>query len=80
LTASVTRTLSSGSFSGAPAVTIVDALRALHIAVGLITPTADDMLRGDVAPLAAGVPAPDGRIGVDDALLILKKAVGLASF
>jgi len=79
LTAAVTRTISAGSFSGGP-VTIVDALRALHIAVGVITPTADDLLRGDVAPLANGVPAPDGRIGVDDALLILKKVAGLVSF
>jgi hypothetical protein len=80
VTASVTRTLSSGSFSGGAAVSIADALRALQIAVGNITPTADDLIFGDVAPQVAGVPAPDGRIGVDDALLILKKVAGLASF
>jgi hypothetical protein len=34
------------------------------------------MLHGDVAPLGA----PDGRIDASDALLILKKAVGLVSF
>ena len=51
-------------------------LKALRIAVGLVTPTAEERLRGDVAPLGA----PDDRIDVSDALLILKKAVGLVSF
>jgi len=75
----VTRFIADGSFFGGT-VNISDALRALHIAVGLITPTLDDMIRGDVAPLVNGIPAPDDRIGVDDALLILKKAAGLVSF
>jgi cytochrome c peroxidase len=79
LGATVTRFIADGSFFGGT-VNISDALRALHIAVGLITPTLDDMIRGDVAPLVNGIPAPDDRIGVDDALLILKKAAGLVSF
>jgi hypothetical protein len=79
LEAAVTRVISDGSLFGGP-VGIADALRALHIAVGVITPTPDDMIRGDVAPLVNGVPAPDGRIGVDDAMLILKKVAGLISF
>lgn len=68
-----------GSFSGG-AVNIADAVRALRIAVGLVTATADDMLHADVAPLVNGVPEPDGRIDVSDAMVILKKAVGLVSF
>jgi cytochrome c peroxidase len=80
LEAAVTRVISDGSLLGTGPVTIADALRALHIAVGVITPTADDLIRGDVAPQVNGVPAPDGRIGVDDALLILKKAAGLINF
>jgi len=33
-----------------------------------------------VAPFVSGVPAPDRRIDVNDALLILRKAVGLSFF
>lgn len=78
LNAEVTRVLSDGSFTGGTA-GLADALRALQIAAGLVTPTADDLLHGDVAPLVNGVPAPDSRIGVDDALVILKMAVGLVT-
>lgn len=74
-TATVTVVLPDGSFSGGP-VSIADALKALRIAVGIVTPTAEERLHGDVAPLGA----PDDRIDVSDALLILKKAVGLVSF
>jgi len=70
----------SGSCQGGGSVGIADAVRALRIAVGIVTATAADMVRGDVAPLVNGVPNPDGRIDVSDALLILKKAVGLVSF
>ena len=51
---------------------ISDAIKALRIAVGLVTPTADDLLHGDVAPLGA----PDGRIDLADALLIMRNVVG----
>jgi hypothetical protein len=64
----------SGSFTGAP-VSMNDALKAIRIAVGLVTPTADDLLNGDIAPLGA----PDGQINTADALLILKRAVGLVN-
>ena len=66
-----------GAVAPGAAATVLDALKALRIAVGIITnPTPADMLHGDVAPLGA----PDGRIDAADALLILKKAVGLVSF
>jgi Big-like domain-containing protein len=72
----VVNRLATGSFTpGAPA-SIDDALKAIRIAVGLATPTAEDLLNGDVAPLGA----PDGQINTADALLILKKAVGLLNF
>ena len=61
-------------------VDIADALKALQMAVGLITPVADDLLVGDVAPLVDGVPQPDGVIDIEDAYAILKKAVGLINF
>jgi hypothetical protein len=81
ITAAVNVIFPDGSFSGTGAVTVSDALKALRIAVGLVTnPPAADMLHGDVAPLVNGVPAPDGVINSTDALLILKKAVGLVNF
>lgn len=58
----------NGSFSGKSA-NIEDALKALRMAVGLVIPTAEELLRGDVFE--------DGRIDVADVILILKKAVGL---
>jgi hypothetical protein len=33
-----------------------------------------------VAPLVAGVPAPDGNIGVSDLLQVMRKVLGLTSF
>jgi cytochrome c peroxidase len=80
LTANLSVVFADGRFGGAGPVGITDALKALHIAVGLVTPTADDLIHGDVAPLVNGVPAPDGRIGADDALLVLKKVAGLVNF
>ena len=61
-------------------VDVVDAVQVLKIAVGLVTPGAADLLHGDVAPTAAdGIPLPDNALSLADALLILKKAVGLTS-
>lgn len=69
---------------GASAPTPGDALLALRVAVQLDTTSApagsDTFKHGDVAPLVNGVPQPDGVIDVGDALLILRKAVGLVSF
>ncbi len=64
-----------GMIAGGNAVTIDDALKALRIAVGLVKPSTEDMLRGDVAPQGA----PDDKIDVSDVVLILKKSVGLTS-
>jgi hypothetical protein len=72
----VVNRLATGSFTPGAPVSIDDALKAIRIAVGLATPTAEDLLNGDVAPLGA----PDGQINTADALLILKKAVGLVNF
>ncbi len=69
-----------GNLKGSGAADISDAFRALRIAAGIIAPTAADLFHGDVAPLVNGVPAPDGSIDVSDALVILRKVVGLASF
>jgi len=54
---------------------VADALLALRMAVGLVTPTADSMLRGDVAP----VNAIDGKITIQDVMTILSAASGRIS-
>jgi hypothetical protein len=64
--------LPDGIFNGTRTADVSDAIRALRIAVGLITPTANDMLHGDVAPLGA----PDGRIDLVDVVLIMRNIVG----
>jgi hypothetical protein len=71
---------SSGDFDGSGVVDMIDALKALHFAVGLETPTALDIAHGDVAPLVNGVPHPDGKIDLADVIAILRKAVGLPSW
>jgi hypothetical protein len=61
-------------------VRVVDALRALQIAVGLIAPTAHDMAHGDVAPFVNGKPQPDGKIEIGDAVVILRRSVWLITW
>ena len=62
-------------------VNVGDALVCLRFALGLETPTQEDMGHGDVAPLdAVGQPNPDGIITVGDALVILRKALGIIGF
>jgi hypothetical protein len=79
-TTGVTIILPDGCFKGTAAPDITDALKALHIAVGNVDPTLADKLHGDVAPLVNNAPAPDGTIGVEDALVILKRVVNLVNF
>jgi hypothetical protein len=66
----------TGSATASP-FTIVDALLSLMMAVGNISPTSDQALRMDVAPMVNGVSVGDGRIDVEDTLVILYMAVGL---
>jgi hypothetical protein len=71
----------TGDLNGNGTVDIADALRALQLAVGIVTPTAVDLGRGDVAPLGGnGKPAPNGAIDIADAVLILEKAVGVLNW
>lgn len=76
------RAIPSGVITGSGKTTpdISDAMRAIRIAIGVIQPTAADFANGDVAPLVNGKPAPDGKIGIDDAIIILRKSVGLVSW
>jgi len=66
-----------GSTNGNGTFTITDALMALKISIGLVQPTPDQFSRYDVAPLVNGKSAPDGKIDIQDALLILRIVVGL---
>jgi hypothetical protein len=66
----------SGDFNG-NGVDATDALKALRIASGLDTPTAQDSAHGDVAPLILGKRQPDGKIDIGDVVVILRNAVGL---
>ncbi|MBI5441967.1 MAG: cytochrome C peroxidase [Deltaproteobacteria bacterium] len=75
-TATVVVSFSDGCFDGTGETRLSDALKAMRMATGQITPTADNLLHGDVAPPGT----PDGRIDTSDALMILKKAVGLIDF
>ena len=56
---------------------IVDALKSLRISVGLDAASPFERLRGDVAPLRNHVPVPDGKIDIEDVIVILQKVVGL---
>jgi hypothetical protein len=55
-----------------------DALVCLRFALGLESPTQNDIEHGDVAPLdSKGQPNPDGALTIGDALVILRMALGL---
>jgi len=60
--------------SGGP-ISLIDALKALKISVGLETATPEFLIHGDLAPIVDGVSVPDGKIDIADALLILQKVV-----
>jgi hypothetical protein len=68
-TTTVTAVAATGSFSGTSQPTVADALKAMRMAIGLATPTTAERLSGDLLA--------DGKIDLGDAILILKKCVGL---
>ncbi|GAM09364.1 spore coat protein A [Geobacter sp. OR-1] len=70
----------TGDLNGDGRVDLVDALMALKISIGLATPTTEQLVRGDVAPMANGVPIPDGSIDTGDVIVILKRVIGLLSW
>ncbi len=69
-----------GDINGDGVVNVLDVMLAEKIALGLITPTANQFAHGDVAPLVNGAPAPDGKIDAGDVLIIERKALGLVNF
>lgn len=56
---------------------INEALEALKMSLGEKAPTAADLTRYDLAPLINGITRADGRIDVQDVIVILRKVVGL---
>lgn len=69
-----------GDVNGDGVVNLADAILVLRTAVGRDTATADRIKYGDVSPFVGGRPVPDGVLSVNDAIVILKKIVGLLSF
>lgn len=69
-----------GDLDGDGTVTMADALVAIRIVVNNTTPTAQQLAHGDIGPLLSGKPNPNGKIDLVDALLILRKALGLKSW
>ncbi|WP_246163599.1 Ig-like domain-containing protein [Oryzomonas sagensis] len=56
--------------------TVSDALLALKIAVGNVTPTSTQISSLDVAPVINGQSVPDGKIDTGDVVVIMSKIVG----
>jgi hypothetical protein len=56
--------------------TLTDALLALQIGTGKVTPTVGQMSRLDVAPVVNGISIPDGVVNTGDAIVLLSKIVG----
>jgi Big-like domain-containing protein len=72
--------LPDGKITGAAAVSITDALKALQFATGLIQPTPEEALHADVAPLVNGIPSPNGKVDIGDVVLVLRKFVNPTSW
>jgi hypothetical protein len=71
----------SGNLTGSGTPGVADATKALRIALGLVTPTDEDKLAMDVAPLGVdGRPAGDNLQNLSDVLLILRRAVGVVTW
>ncbi len=61
-------------------VDLADVLLGYKIVNGEITPTADQLSHGDVAPLINGTPTPNGVFDLGDLLVIERKALGDITF
>jgi len=55
---------------------IGDAVEALKIATGARTAGILEKMHGDVAPLANGTPIPDGKIDIEDVVVIMMRIIG----
>ena len=66
---------SLGDINNDGVVNTADVLLATRILLGSLTPTTDQLLRADIAPLVGGIPAPDGEFNAGDLLVIQRKAL-----
>jgi len=66
----------TGDVNGDGNVDLADVILAQRIALGLITPTAEQKAAADVAPLGD----PDGVIDAADVALILRRALGIDAY
>ena len=71
--------VSNGDLNGDNKIDISDALKALQTTIGLYSPTLEEIVRGDVAPLVNGKPVPDGKIDLADTLVILQRSLELVA-
>ncbi len=74
------RQLGDGDINGDGEVNIVDILLATQFTLGLKGPLANELLRGDVAPMNNGIPDPDGSINLADLLLIQRMVLRLSGY
>jgi serine protease AprX len=66
----------SGDVDANGVVDIRDLLRAYRILFGEVVPDTNEILRGDIAPLVNGSPAPDGVFDLGDLLVIQRVVLG----
>jgi hypothetical protein len=66
---------SDGDINGDSVVDIADILLGQRILLGIVTPTAAQIQRGDVSPQVGGVAAPDGVFEAGDLLIIQQKVL-----
>lgn len=78
--ASLSYNYPSGTINSDGKTTVQDALRSIRIVVNQLTPTAQELASYDIGPLVNGKPNPNGKIEIVDAILILRKALGLKSW
>ena len=72
--------VASGDINNDGVVNILDLLLGQQILLGLKTATPEQIARGDVAPLAGGIPSPDGLFNVGDLVVIQRKALDIIVF
>lgn len=70
-------TASNSVTPAAPTFTVADALLALKMTVGTVIPDQGQILKLDVGPLVNGVSVGDGKVDIEDVIVILRKAAGL---
>lgn len=77
---SLTYSFPDGTLNAGGQPTVQDALRAIRLVVNQVTPSAQELAHYDIGPLVGGKPNPNGKIEIVDAILILRKALGLKSW